>query len=268
MSGYHVPAFSRPRGRSEQQTSQGQPDAAVSVHGGVTSGVIEARMSARAGPGRASPARRNMAEVLVFVVASAMVALGAGVVGMMLTSPATSKEIPADLLSGTCLDEPFHTSNGVVVGSLARLCFEIESVRPRVELTGVTNGALYTGWLARGAPPRSVQGSLCEMSDPGVAATLQPERFDATIADRTGRAQLSANLPGLKLPSGSIIRLLVVDHGWAGPNQTALRAEQLPLWNGAWVQGMSTVASGDRAPGHLVGCASFWLRGGVETLED
>jgi hypothetical protein len=210
-----------------------------------------------------------MTEVLVFVVASAVVALGAALVGMMLTAPATSKEIPADLLSGTCLDEPFRAPNGVVIGTLARLCFEIDAVRPRVELTGVAPSGLYTGWLSKDGTPRPMAADLCELSDAGaMSMPMKPERFDATIADRTGRVQLSANLPGLRLASGSVVRLLVVDHGWAGPNQTALRAEQLPIWDSTWVHRMATTGSGNQVPGRVLGCASFWLRGGTETVEN
>src|SRR5262245_34915033 len=122
--------------------------------------------------------RRTFPEALVFVVASLTITLVTGVVGMMMTAPSSSAPVPADWLSGTCLDEPFRAPNGVVVGTLARLCFETDAVRPRVELTGVTTSALYTGWLTRAATPRTALADVCDLSDSGAATTpMQPERF-------------------------------------------------------------------------------------------
>lgn len=207
--------------------------------------------------------------MLTFLVASAVVALGAAVIGMMLTAPAEPTDVPADLLSGTCLDEPFRpTHGGVLVGTLSRLCFDVDAVRPRVELTGVTSGALYTGWISRPVAPAGGRGNACDLSDAGATGTtLQPQRFDAASADQTGRVQLSANLPGLKLPGGSQVRVLVIDHGWTESGQVTPYADRLAVWNGAWIPGVTTTGSDGRSQGRLVGCASFWLRGGVETLE-
>jgi hypothetical protein len=95
-----------------------------------------------------------------------------------------------------------------------------------------------------------------------------PDRFDATIADRTGRIQLSATIPGLWIPGGSEVRLLVADHGWASPDQTALKADTLPTWQGVWVTGVTTTTGTTRASGRLIGCAVFRMRGGTESIEN
>jgi hypothetical protein len=213
--------------------------------------------------------RRTFPEILVFVAASMVITVGTAVVGTKLTGPASSGPIPADFLSGTCLDEPFQPLRGVVVGTLARLCFDVEAVRPRVELTGVNSSALYSGWLTRSPQPLTAPNGVCleADADPSIAPAM-PERFDATIADRTGRIQLSATLTGLRVTGGSEVRLLVVDHGWAGPDQTALSAEALPAWQGAWVHGLTTTSGTTRASGRLIGCAAFRMRGGTESIEN
>lgn len=208
-------------------------------------------------------------EIMILVVASAAVALGAAAVGMWLTAPASSKEDPADLLSGSCIDEPFRAPDGVVVGTLARLCFDVDAVRPRVELTGVTSDSLFTGWLTQPTPAGVMHGNVCGSSDAAAATTLlQPARFDASRADQTGRVQLSASLPVMRFTGDSRIRVLVVDHGWRGSSQVVPREEQLSTWDGTWVHGLSSTANTNRTPGRLVGCATFWPRGGVETLEN
>jgi hypothetical protein len=213
--------------------------------------------------------RRTFPEILVYIVASVAITIGTAVVGTMLSAPAPSKEIPADLLSGSCLDEPFQPTRGVVVGTLARLCFDVDAVRPRVELTGVTSSALYSGWLTQAQHPLTPQGGACLEADADPSlAPVTPDRFDATIADRTGRVQLSAALSGLRIPGGSEVRLLVVDHGWVGPEQPALSSDALPAWHGAWVHGVTTTGTTSRASGRLIGCAVFRLRGGTESIEN
>jgi hypothetical protein len=211
--------------------------------------------------------RRTYPEILAFVAASVVITIGTAVVGSKLTAPVPSAPIPADFLSGTCLDEPFQPMRGVVVGTLARLCFDLDAVRPRVELTGVNSSALYSGWLTQAPHPLTAPNGPCLEADADAAlASATPERFAATIADRTGRIQLSATLAGRRITGGSEVRLLVVDHGWAGPDQPALSAEALPAWQGAWINGLTTTGS-TRAGGRLIGCAAFRMRGGTESIE-
>ena len=213
--------------------------------------------------------RRFLTEILVFIAASTVIAMCTVVAGAKLTAPATSAPVPADLLSGTCLDEPFLTTQSVVVGALARLCFEIDAVQPRVELTGLPSGVLFTAWLAQTSRPAAASRESCDLADAGPnGAAPPPVRFDAAVADQTGRVQLTATLPGLRIAGGSQARLFVVEHGWIGPDRAAVRPDDVLAWESAWVHGV-TRTSGDRySRGRVVGCASFRPRGGVETLEN
>lgn len=215
--------------------------------------------------------RRVLTEILVLVTASTVIALCAAVVGAKLTAPTPSAPVPADLLSGTCLDEPFLAAPApaVVVGSLARLCFDVDAVRPRIELTGLPSGVLFTAWLSHAPRPAVTPREPCDAADSGPnGAVPLPARFDAAVADQTGRVQLTATIPGLRIVGGSQPRLFVVEHGWIGPDRAAVRPDDVLVWDRAWVHGAATTSSDRHGRGRLVGCASFWLRGGVETLEN
>jgi hypothetical protein len=212
--------------------------------------------------------RRFLTEILVFLTASAAIAICTAVVGARLTSPPTSAVVPIDLLSGSCVDEPFVPTQGTFIAALARLCFEQDSMRPRIELTGVAVGSLFTGWLTPAPPPGTTPREACSLADPGPSGSVPwPERFDAAIADQTGRVQLSAPLPGQRLKAGGRARLLVIDHGWVGVNQSEIRAADVAAWEDAWGLGPRLKSNDDRGRGRVVGCASFWLMGGVESLE-
>ena len=216
--------------------------------------------------------RRTLHEILAFVAVSAAITVGTAIIGTKLLSPTTPPPLPSDAGSGSCVDEPFVPVRGAIfsagVATLARLCFGIDDVRPRLELTGVTSGTLFSAWLTNEEQPKTEHRQRCDIPPavPGSAWT-RPVRIGAAVADQTGLLHLAATLRDLRVIGGSRLQILAVEHGRLGAERGALVAEELLGWEHAWNQGLATPTGDSHHRGRLVGCASFWLRGGVDSLE-
>jgi hypothetical protein len=214
--------------------------------------------------------RRTLTEILAFIAVSAAITAGTAMIGARLFAPVAAP--PFDAGSGACVDEPFVPLRGSIfsagVGTLARLCFGESDVRPRLELTGVTSGTLFSAWLTNEEHPKTEHRQRCDIPPPdGTASWTRPVRIGAAVVDQTGRLHLAATMRDLRIAGGTRLQILAVDHGWTGPERGAARAEELVTWEHAWSRGLATPTGDSHFRGQVVGCASFWLRGGVDSLE-
>jgi hypothetical protein len=131
----------------------------------------------------------------------------------------------------------------------ATICVSPDEVRAEIKAKGLTSGNAYTFWFAYVDNP-----SLCTGGGPGVCAppdfgTVDPPDnsidplgvfgcLDSTVADRDGqekpkhkdnnvRENFSGRIGGLRLSSGSLVILLLYDHGMASSMDNRYRARQL-----------------------------------------
>ena len=127
-----------------------------------------------------------------------------------------------------------------------------------VKAKGLTSGNAYTFWFAYIDNP-----SLCTGGGPGVCAppdfgTSAPSgnatadplgvfgRLDSTVVDKkNGKETFSGAIGGLRLSSGSLVILLLYDHG-AAESDNRLLARQLltPQDPAAGAPGLGIVADG------------------------
>jgi hypothetical protein len=217
--------------------------------------------------------RRTLTEILAFVAVSAIITAGTAVIGRWLLSPATTPPLPSDAGSGSCVDEPFTPLRGFTfssgVGTLARLCFGVADVRPRLELTGVRSGTVFSAWLTNEEHPKTEHRARCDLPPPDAgAAWTRPVRIGAAVADQTGRLHLSATMRDLRIVGGARLQIVAVDHGWTRPERGVALADELIDWEPAWGRGSAAPTGDSHHRGQMVGCASFWLRGGVDSLEN
>ena len=94
----------------------------------------------------------------------------------------------------------------------------------------------------------------------------RPVRIAAGVADQTGRVHLEAVLRDLPVLAGARIQILAVDHGWARPERGAAHPDELVAWEPGWSPAPAAPAGDSRHTGRVIGCATFWMRGGVDSL--
>lgn len=222
--------------------------------------------------------RRLLIDSGSLIAASALMLIVVIVGGQFLgpTTPLVSAESERAQES-TCLEQPLgpvgdRGNSATPVSSLPQamssLCLTRDGVHPTVELTHLPNGMLYTAWLAYLEQPRTPDVGRCASAQlAGQAGSAMPGRIGSGTVDRSGRIVLSAAFPGLHLEGNSEAEILVVEHGQVEANRTAASARHLLLWDAGWT-GMSVLApaEGETRP-RLVGCASYWMRGGPGLLE-
>ena len=147
---------------------------------------------------------------------------------------------------------------------LTQLCITENGIRAWVELVGLRNDALYTGWLVYGSRPLSDQGLRCGQPDEHSDTVRHaPMRIEGAIANRTGRAQLMVSYPDIRLTGKDDVWILVVDHGVLLPDD-----QSTMVWKPVWWSPVSATDLNTPVSGRLTGCAHFRRRGGVESLED
>jgi hypothetical protein len=217
--------------------------------------------------------RRTLTEILAFVAVSPILAAGTAVIGRWLLSPATTLPLPSDAGGGSWVDEPFtplHGSNfSSGVGTLARLCFGIEDVRPRLELTGVRSGTVFSAWLTNEVQPKTEHRQRCDLPPPDAgAAWTRPGRIGAAVPPPPGRTPRGATRRYRPIIAGPRLQIVAVDHGWIRPERGVALADELVDWEPAWGRGSAAPTGDSHHRGQMVGCASFWLRGGVDSLEN
>jgi hypothetical protein len=215
--------------------------------------------------------QRTLAEILVFVVVSAVITVGTAVVGARLVAPSPTTSEPSSHVMGmACLDEPFVSIHGRIVGAMARLCLGDGIASPRIELTGLTSGTLLSAWLAYGERRSATPQARCSVnhSHPDAPWPL-PRLIDTTVADHTGRVELTSTMPGLRFAGGSEVQVLTVEHGWQRPERRAAIVELLRIWQDGWTTGEPTATIGSAGiRGWVVGCATFRPPVGLGSLED
>lgn len=141
----------------------------------------------------------------------------------------------------------------------ANLCVDTkEGVSAQVKAKGLASGNAHTFWFAYVDQP-----SLCTGGGPGMCAppdfgALPPSgnamadplgvfgRLDSTVVDKkNGRETFSGEIGGLRLSSGSLVILLLYDHGRANSDNRLLARQLLtPEDPAAGAPSLGVVASG------------------------
>lgn len=204
---------------------------------------------------------RTLFEIGASVGASAVM-LAVTIVGgrlVMAESAPGGVERPAATVG--CEERPFAVVNGGAARGMARLCLTRDGVEPIVELAGLPSGVIYSAWIAYVDRPGVVRVGEC--ADPDLPA---PGRIASGIADQEGRLMLSSMAPGLQLGANSVVKLLVVEHGALSSDVTPDRARGLLVWQPGWSDATAP-SDATQSSGSLLGCSSFWTRGGVDTTE-
>jgi hypothetical protein len=215
--------------------------------------------------------KRTLTEILVLVTLSAVITIGTAVLGARLMAPPPPAErAPLVRMDMACLDEPFVSVHGTIVGALARLCIDGDTVRPRVELTGLTSGTVFTAWLAYAERRSAARRERCVVDDvPLDAPWALPRRVDdVAVADQAGHVEITGRVEALHLAGGSEIQVIVVDHGWMSRERRAGGAEELLAWQRSWTQDPAASIGDVRVRGWVKGCAVFKLNVGVDSLND
>ncbi|MGB7946060.1 MAG: hypothetical protein WCH75_00110 [Candidatus Binatia bacterium] len=154
--------------------------------------------------------------------------------------------------------EPDFVAVGAEFLRDATLCVNTkDGVRAEVKTKGLTSGNAHTFWFAYVDQP-----SLCTGGGPGVCTpsdfgALPPSgnamadplgvfgRLDSTVADKNGKETFSGAVGGLRLSSGSLVILLLYDHGPAQSDNRLLARQLLtPEDPPAGAPGLGVVASG------------------------
>ena len=210
--------------------------------------------------------QRSLRDPILSIVASSLFMVGIAVVGAYLFAEPAPPASP-NVRETVCIDEPLVPAAAAQVRGVARLCFGRDGLTPSLDLEHLVEGRLYSAWLASGDMPSTAAASQC-LSVPARAAgaLTTPGRVDAGIADATGRAHLTALLRGFRTAGLTEIQLLAVDHGPTAPGATPRGGTELLAWQAIW-RDPTPATAGSQDQSLLVGCTSFRLRGGVETLE-
>ena len=204
-------------------------------------------------------------DVGVSIAASVAMLLGTVVGGRLLTSTGTSVTADATPSTGrSCIERPLASPGGPGAVGVARLCLTLDDVETTVDLDGLTGGTLYTAWL--GYQERPAGGATGACAGPETER-VTPSQVDAAPAPQDGRLRLARTLPGLRPPSNTVLDVLVVEHGPAFAVGTAARSRQLLAWDRTWAGLPASALDRPDDTARLIGCAGFWLRGGMEQTE-
>ena len=161
--------------------------------------------------------------------------------------------------------EPDLVPVGTEVLREATLCVSDNEVRAEMKAKGLTSGNAYTFWFAYVDNPLLCSGGpgVCGGPDFGAGDPMADPlgvfgRFDSTVADRDGNGKgrhkdktvqenFSGAINGLRLSSGSLVILLLYDHGVASTMDNRYRARQLltPQDPATGAPGLGVVADGN-----------------------
>ena len=143
----------------------------------------------------------------------------------------------------------------------ANLCVDTdEGVSAQLKAKGLTPGNAHTFWFAYVDQPSSCTGGgpgVCTPEDFGTVAPSGDSmadplgvfgRMDSTVVDkRNGRETFSGEIGGLRLSSGSLVVLLLYDHGAANSDNRLLARQLLtPEDPAAGAPGLGIVPRGAR----------------------
>jgi len=202
-------------------------------------------------------------DTLVTIVASIVILGAVAFVGTYL-APATGLPSAGPPVDGAvCQHEPLIPSADGAIQGLTQLCVTEGGIQAWVELVGLRNHALYTGWIAHGDRPFSSRGFPCGESHENPEAPRHPlARIDGAIADRTGRARLVGSYQRMQLKGSHDVWILIVGHGVVLPDD-----RRTLVWEPGWGSAASVADRDASVIGQLIGCSHIGRRGGVETLE-
>ena len=127
-----------------------------------------------------------------------------------------------------CLDAPVAPMGDAAIDGNARLCVTEDAVQAYVDTGNLTAGNAYTAWFVYFDRPETCQATPCSPADaigdnpPGVFG-----RMDSLVADPAGIGDFAGNFRGLRLSSGSIVRVAIFGHGAASTDDNRTLARQL-----------------------------------------
>lgn len=176
-----------------------------------------------------------------FIVSSATAALITG----LLVLPGAGLAAPGGQLP--CADTALETEANSGVQGQARLCASAEGIRVDIDATNLTSRNAYTTWLAYFDRASDCVTDPCGPPD---ATSDNPlgvvTRLDSLVADDTGAAHFGGQIRGMRLSSGSAVRVEIFNHGVANQEDNRARARQLltPQVPALGVPGMGVQADG------------------------
>jgi hypothetical protein len=213
---------------------------------------------------------RLFAEAGTTIVASAAMLLLTFAGGRLLTATTPPEPARAERpATSTCEQRPLTLFDGAGVEAASWLCLTTTGAQPGVELHGLPSGTLYSAWVAYLERPRTMDVARCAgAQNPSGDGTAPTGRVDGAVADRDGRVMLAGSLAGLLPGGGTALEILVVEHGAMSAAGAPARAGSLLAWDRSWsaLPGPSAVDDAGDA-GRLLGCATFWIRGGAELTD-
>jgi len=208
--------------------------------------------------------RPTLVGTLVSVGSSAIMALGIlAADGILGASPAELEVAPS-----TCLQEAVAPVGRAPLRGLVALCLGDGHVRLTAELTGLSGGAAHAVWLVYSESPTPSQRASSEVGVPVPWLSPVPlAQFGGIVADTNGGAQLAPVYRDLRPRAGSKIHVFVV--GWAAPRSGTDRHLAGSPAFGQTPRNDADGSAGDAGDwlNRVEGRAEFWLRGGVDSLE-
>jgi len=205
--------------------------------------------------------QRTLIEIGASVGASAVMVAATIVGGQMLkaTPPAVESERPAHV---GCDTRRLAPVNGAAVQAFSRLCFGPRGVESVVDLAARPTGGVYSAWMAYVDRPTAVRTGECASPE-----LVTPGRVASGIANGEGRLTLANDVPGLQVRANGLVEILVVEHGQPTTDSAPDRARELLSWHSAWSDPGAAPTDFEQPSSALLGCATFWVRGGAEQTE-
>jgi len=160
--------------------------------------------------------RRYVAESLVLITISIVLALGtlaAG--GLTLRDAVPTPELSHAMMPG-CFDAPIAPLDDSGIAGQAALCLTDEAVRPSLRVANLTPDTAYQVVFAYFEEPGACQSFPCSQADlraDGTGGTLA--RMDATIAGGARRAEFWGDFRNLVLTRRAQVTLTLFDRGSA-----------------------------------------------------
>lgn len=170
---------------------------------------------------------RALVEILVFVGASLLIALGALAAASTMTTLPTPVPSYASQRAG-CHDAPVFAMAGSSVTGKARLCLLDEGVRPEADIQGLTPGTAYVTWFAYFHRPELCRKPRCTLEDlQEDAAEGVSSRMDGTVAESFRTAQFHGDFRDLRLVGGSEAQIFIFERGAVAAGDSRARAQNL-----------------------------------------
>ena len=172
----------------------------------------------------------------------------AALIAALVVLPGAGLAAPSGQLP--CTDTTLETEANSGVQGQARLCANPEGVRLDIDATNLAAGNAYTTWLAYFDRASDCVTDPCGPPD---ATSDNPlgvvTRLDSLVADDSGAAHFGGQVRGMRLSSGSAVRVEIFNHGVANEEDNRARARQLltPQVPALGAPGMGVQADGKLA---------------------